>query len=385
MLVGGVRVNCVPARRLLLVGVAFLMVSGCAVPSRSAAPGIAQADPLQPATIVWLQGNGVEVNDITVAVRLTLARGDGVVLWRNKIELDPSLPGSGIGFASGPSAGVFTYALVDVASATVHVVSAIEPEDRVIATIDETLVGGSIDPSGDWIYLATLTPDEHLRMSRLPASGGDVERVADLGPEFVATGGISSQDLMRWTPDGTRLLIQACDATGGCWWKVLAEASHELSEIRPAEAGTAVGVTNDTLLAVAADCAVGPCPFVLVDLATGDSRPFDPQAHEARTAISQDGHTVILYDNQGVGGLGPIADPARISAFDPATGQQRVVYESADPDGQFGLAREGQGTWAPAGWFVVGPGGQNVGEGGIGPILVRIADGLVVRLAAVPG
>lgn len=373
-----------PRRPRLVAALIVLVVTGCAAPAPSATASrplesidIGQPDPLQPATIVWLQGRGIEVNDITVAVRLTLGRGDGMVLWRDQIEVDPSLPGGGIGFASGPSAGVFTYALVDAGGATVYVVSATDPEDRVVATIEEPLVSGSIDPSGQWIYVATRLGDDQLRISRLPANGGEVEQLADLGPDIVPTGGMLPQDLLRWTPDGTRLLIQACDATGGCWWQVLDEASGELTELRPAGAGTAVGVTNDTLLAIAARCAVGPCPFVLVDLATGGSRPFDPGAHEARTAISQDGHTVILYDNQGVGGGATV----RITAYDPATGIERVVYES---DAGLGLAREGQGTWAPAGWFVVAPGGQNVGEGGIGPVIVRIADGLEVRLAPLP-
>jgi hypothetical protein len=363
------------SRPRLAAALIALVVTGCGAPNASSSLDVGQPDPLHPATIVWLAGEGLEVNDITVAVRLTLGRGDGTVLWRDQIELDPSLPSGGIGFVSGPAAGAFTYALVDAGGARVHVVSATDLQDRVVATIEEPLVSGSIDPSGHWIYVATRSAAEQLRISRLPANGGEVEHLADLGPEFLPNGVTSPQDLLRWTPDGRRLLIQACDAAGGCWWQILDRGSGELTELRPAGAELAVGVTNDTLLAIAAQCAVGPCPFVLVDLATGESRPFDPHAHEARTAISQDGRTVILYDNQGVGGGG---GTVRVTGYDPATGMERVLYES---EMGFGLAREGQGTWAPDGWFVVASGGQNVGEGGIGPVLIRIADGLEVRLA----
>lgn len=332
---------------------------------------------LRPSTIVWLAGRGVEVNDITVAVQLTLARGDGTVLWRDQIDLDPSLPGGGIGFASGPSAGVFAFAVVDAIAANVHVVSARDPQDRLVATIAEPLVSGSIDPSGNWIHVATQPAADVLRISRLPAGGGSLEPLVDLGPELVPNGAKFPGDLLRWTPDGSRLLIQACDAADGCWWQLMRAGTNELTALHPAGAGPAVGVTNDTLLAVAAHCAVGPCPFVLVDLASGDSRPFDPGAHEARTALNQDGSTVILFDNQGVSG-----PPIRIKAYDPASGLDRVVYES---DAGLGLAREGQAAWVPAGWFVVAGGGLNVGEGGMGPVLVRIADGLEVHLVGLPG
>jgi len=371
------------ARALLVVGLTVLVGSGCSAPGPSGTalgsgelPGSPQSDPLQPSTIVWLAGQGIEVSDITVAVRLTLARGDGSVLWRDQIELDQTLPGGGIGFASRPSAGVFAYALTGATSATVHVVSATDPHDRVVATITEPLLSGNIDPSGNWIYLATQPEADLLRISRVSARGGEVEPVADLGPEFVPTAAMFPSDQLRWTPDGSRLLIQTCDARGGCWWEVLRAATNELMELRPVGAGTAVGVTNDTLLAHAAQCAVGPCPFVLVDLDSGEARLFDPGAHEARTALTEDGRTVILFDNQGVGGPAIV-----VRAYDPASGIEGVVYES---DSGLGLAREGQGTFAPPGWFVVAGGGLNVGEGGIGPVLIRIADGLEVRLAAPP-
>lgn len=371
----------VAARGLLAFALTALLIAACAAPAPGAPTNgaVGQPDPLHPATIVWLQGSGVEVNDITVAVRLTLGRGDGAVLWRDQIELDQSLPSGGIVYASGPSAGVFSYAVLDSEGATVHVVSAADPEDREVATIEEPLVSGAIDASGKWVYLATESGG-NLRISRMPATGGDVESIAHLDPEFVPTGAISPEHLLRWTPDGRHLLIQACDETGSCWWQVLDEANGELTELRPEGSGTAIGVTNDTLLANVAQCVEGPCPFVLVDLATGRSRPFDPGAHQARTAITEGGETLILYDNLGVPGA--IAAPARISAFDPASGVHRVVYESADPGGGFSLAREGQGGWAPPGWFVVAPGGMNVGEGGSGPVLIRIADGLEVRLAS---
>lgn len=369
-------------RVLLTLVLTVLAASGCSAPGPSVVVGSgkpansSEPNPLQLSTIVWLAGRGIEVNDVTVAVQLTLARGDGTLLWRDQIALDPTLAGGGIGFASGPSAGVFAYALTDANSAEVHVVDAKDPRDRVVATITEPVVGGSIDPSGGLIYLATKPDADLLRISRVLAEGGEVEPLADLAPEFVASAAASAGDLMRWTADGSRLLIQACDAAGGCWWQVMRAATNELVELRPLGAGMAVGVTNDTLLTVAAQCAVGPCPFVLVNLASGEARPFDPGAHEARTALTADGHTVILYDNQGVSG-----PPIRVTAFDPATGNSRVVYES---EAGLGLAREGQGAWVPAGWFVVAGGGLNVGEGGIGPVLVRIADGLVVQLAAPP-
>jgi hypothetical protein len=119
---------------------------------------------------------------------------------------------------------------------------------------------------------------------------------------------------------------------------------------------------------------------VLVDLVTSDTEEFDLGAHEARLALADDGRTVIVYDNQGVPGSDP---QLTITAVDPQSGDERVLLQSDATGDALGLAREGQGSWAPPGWVVLAPPGLNVGEAG-GPVLLRLSDGQIVRLP-VPG
>lgn len=354
----------------LLLSVA-VAVAACAAPvDRSPAlTGHDGADDVFSADLAWLAVHEVEENDVTVAIDAQLVRSDGSVAWNRKLALNPAVPG-GLMLA-GPRDGMLAYGgLLDGAMA-IRIVSSSDGSDREIARVSGTVVGADLDPRGDGLYLALEGDD--LRIVRVPLDGTEPE---ELHREPIDGRLVLTWDRLHVTPDGRRLVLDRCLAES-CSWLVLDTETGDTTTLAPDRAGARVDLSNDTLLTTATGCVTGPCPYVLVDLVTGDTGDFDPTAHEARLTVAEDGRTVLVYDNQGV----PGADPRlTIRAVNPQTRDERVILQSNDATGVgLGLAREGQGSWAPPGWVVLAPPGLNVGEAG-GPVLLRLSDGQVVRL-----
>lgn len=349
-------------------------VVGACLPAPTSPGATPATDPTGAESLVWLATRSVEENDVTRAVRLTLGRGDGTVLWRSELPVDPQLPGGGYAFVSGPRNGTLAFApLTADGGAEVRVVTAAERAEVSIFTLGTAPIGGVVAPAGDQVFLAHADTDA-VRITRVTLQGQheEVVRLPARDVELRVGGWPRVLDI---SPDGTRLVVQLCGAEG-CRWQVVDLAGGGVVDVEWPGSSGMVNLTNDLLLATAG-CGSGPCPHVLVDLATGVAREVDLGAHSARLAIDDRGRSVILHDTEGLGG------GLRITAQDPRTGAERVLALS-DPQLQYGLAREGQGDWAPPGWFVAAPSGMNVGEGGLGPALVRIADGLVVQLPPFP-
>jgi hypothetical protein len=246
-------------------------------------------------------------------------------------------------------------------------------DERELLTTEGTVVAGSVDPTGTWVYLAEQERNaEEVWLVRHPTAGGDRERVIELSQLF-AQDASAGRDLMHWTPDGTRLLLQTC-VGGLCSWDVVDVASGDVSGLDPPGTGPMVDVTNDLGLARSAACVTGPCPFVLVDLDTGDTQRFDPGAHNARLGTLPDGRSIAVYDTAGVG-----SGRSRIVAVEFGTGAERILLEPRVGDFEYALARDGQDEWVPDGWIVVAPSGTNIGEA-VGPTLLRLRDGALVEL-----
>lgn len=366
----------------LIVGVLLIALgAGCAgePAARQGSPApapSAAADELDPRALTWLALRTVEEEeDFLVGLELSLVRGDGSVTWQGRVSVDTQAPAAGIGVLTGPARtgriAVGTHAdaetrilIVDADGATREVV------------VDGTVLSGTLAPDGSQLYL--VVSGRELTIERLDLDGdGRQSTLAPMPPvrQPELTAGI---DLLRVTPDGRRLVTEVCTDLGSCWWQIIELGSMDTMELHPEGAGPMAGLSNDTLLATATDCDAGPCPFVLVDLDGGAVRPWDPGVHNAALAIGEDGSTVLLTDEGGLG-----AGSGAIMATDPASMQMRVLH-AGDPDTPLGLARAGQGEWAPAGWMVAAPPGMNVGEVG-GPTLIRLRDGFVLRLPAPAG
>ena len=361
-----------------MLGVAI--VAGCGAgsatpqPSPLPAASVAPGD-LDPGRLTWLALRSVEEEDFLVALELTLVRGDGSVAWRDRVSVDPQAPAAGIGVLSGPSVtgrmAVGTHAdggtrilIVDASGAT-----------RELA-VDGIVLSGTIAPDGSELYL--VVSGRELTIERLDLDGHGTQSTLASMPPVRLPDLTSGLDLLRVTPDGRRLVTEVCTEPGSCWWQMIDLASAEVTELDPDGAGQMIDLSNDTLLAAVTDCDAGPCPFVLVDLDTGAARQWDPDAHNAALAIAENGSTMLLTDGGGLGaGSGPI------TVIDPTSMDERVLH-AGDGDPALGLARFGQGEWAPHGWMVAAPPGANVGEMG-GPTLIRLRDGFVLRLPAPAG
>lgn len=356
-------------RPLRAAACAAVLLSGCAGPDASPAA----SDALGATDLVWMLGRSIETNDMTTGVDVSLVRGDGRVAWSTRLAVVPDLPGGGIAFLSGPRAGRLAYGLVGEDGTVVVRADAQTGAAAEIATLDRMVQAAALSPDGTILYLVIDAADPEIH--RLPLEpGAGLEHVTPVpaAPGFV----ITPFRGLQFTPDGEHLLLERCDAAGRCTWLDHALQSGETREIDAHGAGRLIDLSNDLLLTIAAECAAGPCPYLIVDRDSGHGIPWDPGAHNARLVVTLDGASVLAYDTAGTGGAA-----FRIGLADPITREARPLDPIRGLGAELGLAREGQDDWAPPGWLVLAPPGTNLGEQG-GPVLVNVLDGRVVRLPA---
>lgn len=352
------------------VVVAAIVLSACtASPEPSSVPATdavldPDADPV--AGLSWLRGTVREENDVAVAVDLALVRADGTVAWSTQVPLDPDVPGGLV--VAQPRHGLMAFGVRDNGTTVLHSVRGSDGAVTELGRVEDEVVGVAVDPGGAAVFVA-VRDNELLRVLRFPVDGGEPDELVQQ-PDDARL--MTTLDRLAVTRSGSHLLLESCFAAG-CWWDRIDATTGDVLQLRPPDAGQAVDVTDDVLLATVVSCAAGPCPFVLVDVETGEVRPWDPGVHTARLAVDADGRTVLLHADEG-------SVPGVVTITDVATGQERVV-EAIDRSGRpLGLAREGQDTWVPDGYALLVPPGTNVGEAG-GPTLLRISDGTLLHLA----
>ena len=353
----------------------FLAACGDPIESGSNGPGL-DGDGLQVADLVWVAGRTIEENDLATAVVVLLVRGDGRVAWETRLRMTAEA-GGGIAFLSGPRAGRLTYGLRTEAGTTIFAADADEGVATEVATVAETVHGGVLAPDGSAAFLLVEGSTQEIHRIDLEA-GAHAELVAVMPPAEPGLQ-ITPFTALRVTPDGTRLIVERCGQTGACQWAIVSLSTGEVREIEAVRAGRIIDLSNDRLLTAATDCAVGPCPFVIVDLETGNGEIWDPGANSVRLVEEPDGSTLLAYDTSGTGG-----GRLRVVLVDPETFDERPLPAAGQPGAELGLAREGQDEWAPPGWVVLVPPGLNLGEQG-GPVLVNTHDGRVVQLAQPAG
>ena len=352
------------------------VVAACAAPSTSRemtrhttpAPSF---DPSDPSALAWLALRSEKEDDFVIAVDVSLVRGDGGVVWQDRVPVEPQAVASGIGVLAGPARTGRIAVGRHVDGGTLIRVVDRDGTVREVA-MPGLALSGVLTPDGS--ALLAVVAGAAITIERLELEGEPTQsRLAPMPvvPEHELLAGM---DFLRLTPDGRHLVIEICAGARVCWWQINDTETGAESAIRPDGAGPMIDLSNDTILASDTTCAVGPCAFLLVDLADGTARRWDPARHNVALATREDGATVLLSDGFGVGeGFGPI------TATDPATMKSRVLHDGTLPSGFLGLARAGQREWAPPGWIVAAPPGTNLGEMG-GPVLIRLSDGFVLTL-----
>lgn len=360
--------------RSTAIAIAGLSLAACGEPAGS--PDSSHGGGLQVADLVWVAGRTIEENDVPTALEVLLVRGDGSVAWHTRLQMTVE-PGGGLAFISGPRAGRLTYGFRTEAGTTIFMADADEGAATEVATVAELVHGGVIAPDGGAAFL--LVEGSRLEVHRIDLEAGAHAELVAVMPRAEPDVQVTPFTASRVTPDGTRLIVERCGPTGACRWAIVSLATGEVHEIEAERAGRIIDLSNDRMLTVATECAVGPCPFVLVDLETGTGEVWDPGANTARLLQEPDGGTLLAYDTSGTGG-----ERLQVVLVDPETFDERPLAAGGQVGAGLGLAREGQDEWAPPGWVVLVPPGSNLGEQG-GPVLVNTDDGRVVQLAEPPG
>jgi hypothetical protein len=357
---------------LAIVGV----VAACAAPAttgetpRQTTPA-SSFDPSDPSTLTWLAMRSEEEDDVVITVDVSLVRGDGAVVWRDRLSVDSRAPAAGIGVLAGPAR---TGRIVVGRHAGGDTLLRVVDRDGTVREVKLRGLALSGVLAADGSALFAVVSGEAVTIERIQLDGDPTQSGLASMPSVPQHELMTGMDLLRITPDGRRLVIEVCASAGECSWEVIDTGSGAKSVIRPDGAGSMIDLSNDTMLVSDTRCAVGPCPFLLVDLTEATARRWDPGRHNASLAIREDGTTVLLSDGSGVGeGFGPI------TVTDPVTMESRVLHDGTEPSGFLGLARAGQREWAPPGWMVAAPPGTNLGEVG-GPVLIRLNDGFMVTL-----
>ena len=297
-----------------------------------------------------------EENDVAVAVDLALVRADGTVAWGTQFPLDPGVPGGLV--VAQPRHGLMAFGVPDDGATVLHSVRASDGVVTELGRVEDEVVGVAVDPGGAAVFVA-VRDNELLRVLRFPVDGsepGELVQQPDDGRLM------TTLDRLAVTRSGSHLLLESRFAAG-CWWDRIDATTGDVLQLRPPDAGQAVDVTDDVLLARVVSCAVGPCPFVLVDVETGDGRPWDPGVHPPAWRWTP---TAGPCCSTGMKARRLERSPSRISR--PSGGVVEAIDRSGRP---LGLAREGQDTWVPDGYALLVPPGTNVGEAG-GPMLLRI-------------
>lgn len=352
------------------------LVGACAAPSAiGETPGqgtpASTIESLDTATITWLATRIDEESDSVVGLDVSLVRGDGAVVWQDRLPIDPVAPASGIGVLAGPAR---TGRIVVGRHVDGDSLFRVVDRDGTVREVEVQGLALSGVLAADGSALFVVLDGEAPTIERFQLDGEPAQSTFASMPSVPQHELMAGMDLLRLTPDGRHLVIEICAGTGGCSWEIFDTETGAEWVIEPGGAGPTIDLSNDTLLVADIDCAVGPCPFLLVDLADGATRSWDPGSHNAALAIREDGMTALLSDGFGVGeGFGPI------TVTDPATMASRILHDGTMPNGFLGLARAGQREWAPSGWVVAAPPGTNLGETG-GPVLIRLSDGFALTL-----
>jgi hypothetical protein len=360
----------------LAVLIAAVIVSGCGGPSQTGSP--IASPPNGSGLLEWYQVEARERPDQDdVLGSLTLRTGfvDGTTTAEIALpfDLEQRWPSIGLGFVAGPAAGIVAYSLDDGRNSQVELVEVATGAVHTAFDLPQPIVAGTIHPSGEALYL--VLGDRRSRRGNLVRV--DLDGVAVAG-EHVEVPGLGEAELnflepfelLHWTPDGSRLVVQRCG--DACSYTVISHPGGGGRIHEPDATGSIVGISNTTLLAQASTWTSQTKRFFTVDLASGDVAEVEPEAERATLVEGPTGPLVVL---QGA---------ATLTVVDPLTDARREL--DVGPD-RFYLVQlvsepERQGLPLPPGWIVLGDEGRISIDGPTDnpPVMVEVATGRIVEL-----
>jgi hypothetical protein len=172
-----------------------------------------------------------------------------------------------------------------------------------------------------------------------------------------------------WSPDGTRLAVQACGEFA-CRTRFVVEPVLSAATIADPEAGLLIGIDGDQLVHFRA-CRGFPCPVVATDRATGTTRILEPLERRAAFVPGPDGASLVTEDEGGRIRAVRIDGSGAVELGNEPTGLEVVGPSSI----------AGSAMRVPPGWMLLGPDGRLPDDRTtLRPQLRRIQDGTTVRL-----
>lgn len=347
-----------------------------AVGSRISAPGSPSASPsvdgADVSRLPWWQMEIFEEDDRFAGGVLRIGYTDGTTTAEHEVAPEDD------SFAvSPPVAGYVAIAdRSDDGSDRVRLVRISDGSERTLLEIPDVVVALSIAPDGSGLYVGTADRDDISDAGTwwVPFASGELVPV--IPPQAERPMGMSEiYERFTWTPDGSRLFAQTCAFEAEvevCRWSVIEHSTRQVTEFAPDGVGRMAGLTNDHLLARALHCVAGPCPFVLVELATATTTPMDLDAHSA--TLAQSSNETLILTGPCCGAVGP-------GVWVRNTGPDQTARE-LESGGVLVPFPERQGLAPPPGWIVVGFEESLARETTEGPPrLVRLSDGAVVEVA----
>lgn len=371
-----------PGALIAAVTVAALVAGCAAIVDPLPAPATPSLDPAADgfASFVYRTSTTeLDAQQLPVSQTLMVVDGSGATRWQTEVPMDAALPGSGIVFTAGPVAGNVAWGTTDGITEAIHVASIGGGVESTIDLGSLPLRDAIFDRSGSSL-LAVVGSFAQPQLARIGLEGGEPEIIGPLGARE-QVGGASEVwgNSLVSTPDGTRIVDSICDVSGACSYAIVSLADGATKQLEVELSGPIQSLGDTVMITVVPDGCVGMCTYQLIDLATGEARPFDGDGGtwDPKIAKSESGEDVIVFTGLTIEEGVPF--PMMVRAIE--TGGERLVTEWEAGDLNYLMLDPWrQGVVGPPGTVVTAPNGS-LFDGA--PSIVRLRDGKVFPLAPV--
>ena len=298
-------------------------------------------------------------------------------------------------FVAGPYGGRIAYTLQRDGGTDIHVVTATDGADTVVASDPGLVAAVALDPTGRTVYYLRIDAvSRTASVWRVSSDGGVapepvIDETTAQAPRALLAARASRWVRLLVSSDGA--FVAAVDCAQACSLLVADTRTGAVRRLGPMdfEEGTGVIGMTDRALVFVPSCPDATCDAFTIDVQS-DARTQLASMFPWPTPVLERGERgpTYLYESGDAG-----AGRMEVTALDLATGAERVVYRAEPYDPLMRSMRltpthdYSHGVDLPPGWFLVWP-GVNAAPGPEElepPLAVRAADGTVVELPALGG
>jgi len=277
-------------------------------------------------------------------------------------NLNPSGKWSGaLPFASGPFAGRVLYGYFDGTTSALRLASAPEGEDVLILETDAVVHDAVLEPRSGAFYYLALDPVTRRETGIFRGTLQD-DAIEQLVAPRASPEAAQIVNRLFLTPDGSRLVTHDC-RDDECRLRSYRAATGELLFDLAGPASDPFGITNSEIIlsgaarSAGAGCRAAPCPAIAFDLDSGRQRLIG-EGCGAATVVQRPDGPVLVSEAEVSPTCGQA--PYRVVATDLQSGVVVLDRTFEGAARQLVANSRNQAIELPAGWFVLGPGGQFV-------------------------